>query len=79
MSPRPRTESSGAEGVADALWMRVRRMNAELERLASGPDQPDADARIDATRLRAARAVQRAELADRLADELREITRRRSE
>lgn len=77
--PTPRT-------MADAEWQRVRGMAerlAELEAAVAEMVDPDTDtlARLDRARLKAARAANRAQLADELAahlDEIRASKRRHS-
>jgi hypothetical protein len=77
-----RPEQPGPEAVADAAWERVRELagRAEaLERLAATDPDPDAELamRLARARERAGRAVDRAELADALADRLSELERSR--
>jgi len=77
-----RPEQPGPEAVADAAWERVRELagRAEaLERLAAMDPDPDAElaTRLARARERAGRAVDRAELADALADRLSEVERSR--
>lgn len=74
--------TEGADGVADAAWARVRSLADKVARLeeavAEMPDpDPDTLARLDRARLKAARAAQRASLADALADHLGDIRARR--
>lgn len=72
----------GADGVADSAWARVRGLADKVSRLEEAvaemvdPD-PDTLARLDRARLKAARAAQRASLADSLADDLEHIQARR--
>lgn len=72
----------GADEVADAAWARVRGLADKVTRLEAAvaemidPD-PDTLARLDRARLKAARAAQRAALADALADDLDDIRARR--
>lgn len=74
--------TDGAEGVADAEWARVRALADRVARLeeavAEMPDpDPDTLARLDRARVKAARAAERASLADALADHLDGIRARR--
>lgn len=68
----------GAQDVADALWERVRRCHREAERLeaAGGDEEPDHDRALQLARarLRTARAAERAQLADALADQVERVT-----
>ncbi len=72
----------GADGVADAAWARVRGLAEKVARLEAAvaemvdPD-PDTLARLDRARVKAARAAERAALADALADDLDDIRARR--
>lgn len=72
----------GADGVADAAWARVRGLAEKVARLEAAvaemvdPD-PDTLARLDRARVKAARAAERASLADALADDLDDIRARR--
>ena len=71
-------ETQGADGVADAQWTRVRTLAdrvTQLEEAVAEMVDPDADtlARLDRARVKAARAAERASLADALADHLDEI------
>jgi hypothetical protein len=72
----------GADGVADAAWARVRGLAEKVARLEAAvaemvdPD-PDTLARLDRARVKAARAAERAALADALADHLDDIRARR--
>lgn len=72
----------GADGVADQAWTRVRALAdkvAQLEAAAAEMVDPDPDtlARLDRARYKAAKAAQRASLADALSDHLEEIRSRR--
>lgn len=71
-----RAGSAAGEGVADAMWARVRLLAARAERLerAAALDELDDEgrARLAALRLRCARAAERARLADDLADRVAE-------
>lgn len=82
--PQHDAGDADAPTVGDAEWQRVRRL---AERVAAfeeavaemvDPD-PDSLARLDRARIKAARAAQRAQLADALAEHLADIraTRRR--
>ncbi|HJZ61819.1 MAG TPA: hypothetical protein VKD47_06675 [Miltoncostaeaceae bacterium] len=80
MDERP--EQPGPEGVADAAWDRVRELAGRadaLERLAALDPDPDPELamRLARVRAKAGRAVDRAELADALADRLGELERSR--
>jgi hypothetical protein len=72
----------GADEVADAAWARVRGLAEKVARMEAAvaemvdPD-PDTLARLDRARVKAARAAQRATLADALADDLDDIRARR--
>lgn len=72
----------GADEVADAAWARVRGLAEKVARLEAAvaemvdPD-PDTLARLDRARVKAARAAERASLADALADDLDDIRARR--
>ena len=70
MSPPPGDDRS--EAVADEQWDRLRRLAERVARYeeadALGELDEDGRARLDALRLRAVRAAERARLADRLAD-----------
>ncbi len=61
-----------SEAVADELWDRVRRLAERVARFEEADAMGDLDdegrARLDALRVRAARAAARAQLADHLAD-----------
>ncbi len=61
-----------SEAVADEQWERLRGLAERVARYeeadALGELDEDGRARLDALRLRAARAAERAQLADRLAD-----------
>jgi hypothetical protein len=68
----------GGDGVADAQWQRVRAMAervAALEEAVAEMIDPDPDslARLDRARIKAARAAQRAKLADELAEALEDM------
>lgn len=74
--------ADGADGVADEAWTRVRALAdkvAQLEAAAAEMIDPDPDtlARLDRARYKAAKAAQRASLADALADHLDDIRARR--
>lgn len=75
--------ATGADAVADDLWRRVRELSARLARMraeAAASDTepgPDDMLRLERLRARTARALERAELADRLADRLAEVRRPR--
>jgi len=64
----------GPDAVADAQWARVRALAARVAELeardAADPLDEDDRARLERARTRAARAAQRALLADALADRL---------
>ena len=68
---RPRGDDR-SEAVADELWDRVRRLAERVARYeeadALGELDEEGRARLDALRVRAARAAERARLADHLAD-----------
>jgi hypothetical protein len=69
---------SGGDGVADDQWQRVRAMAervAALEEAVAEMIDPDPDslARLDRARIKAARAAQRAKLADELAEALEDM------
>jgi hypothetical protein len=69
--------SHGAQAVADQQWERVRALARVADRLAqqeaeSGLDD-DGEMRLARARLRAARAADRALLADQIADRLAEL------
>ena len=70
---QPRT-APGPDAVADAQWARVRALGARVAELeaqdAAEPLDEDDRARLERARTRAARAAQRALLADALADRL---------
>ncbi len=70
----------GAEGVANHLWARVRHLSRRVDQMQQAASEHDLDeasqALLDRTRVRLARAVERAELADSLADELADSRRR---
>jgi hypothetical protein len=67
--------------VADELWARVRVLAARVERLSAAADvdalTPDDELRLERARVRLARAAQRAQLADDLADQVAEVRMRR--
>ncbi|HRC07914.1 MAG TPA: hypothetical protein PLV41_06855 [Miltoncostaeales bacterium] len=68
----------GGDGVADDQWQRVRAMAervAALEEAVAEMIDPDPDslARLDRARIKAARAAQRAKLADELAEALEDM------
>jgi hypothetical protein len=69
--------SEGAQAVADQQWQRVRALAQVADRLArqeaeSGLDD-DGEMRLARARLRAARAADRALLADQIADRIAEL------
>ncbi len=68
---------TGAEAVADALWDRVRRLASLTAQLAQaealGELDVDGQARFDRARVRLRRAVERAQMADDLSDELADL------
>ena len=72
----------GADGVADALWERVRDLSERADELlraeAEGRLDRNGEAHLDRIRIRLARAAQRAELADQLGDQLAAIDRARA-
>jgi hypothetical protein len=72
--------TSGPEAVADAQWARVRALGARVAALeARAADEPldeEELARLVRARQRAARAAERAVLADHLADRLAEVRSR---
>jgi hypothetical protein len=63
-----------ADRVADELWSRVRDMAARVDAMQAAADLdelgPEDQAKLDRLRARLARAAERADLADRLADEV---------
>jgi hypothetical protein len=67
-------DPSGSEAVADALWDRVRRLARSVDGLAAadalGELDVDGRAKLDRARVRLRRAVERAEMADRVSDQL---------
>lgn len=67
-------ESNGSEAVADALWHRVRHLARTVDGLAeldaAGDLDVDGQARLDRARLRLRKAVDRAQMADALSDQL---------
>jgi hypothetical protein len=69
--------ASQPDAVADALWDRVRRLAGVAEQLvqaeALGELDPDGQARLDRTRVRLRRAVERAQMADELSDQLADL------
>jgi hypothetical protein len=71
------SEPVGSEAVADALWDRVRRLARTVEGLveaeAMGELDVDGQARLDRARVRLGRAVERAQMADELADQMAEL------
>jgi len=72
----------GTFGVADGEWRRVREMAdrlAVMEEAVAEMIDPDPDtlARLDRLRVKTARAVHRAKLADSLAEHLTDIADRR--
>lgn len=72
----------GTFGVADGQWRRVREVAERLARMEEAVAEmvdPDADslARLDRLRIKAARAAERARLADSLAEHLTDIADRR--
>ena len=72
----------GPEAVADALWSQVRRLARLADQLgeaeALGELDEHGQARLARARLRLARAVERAQLADELSDRLAEVAAVRS-
>ena len=74
------TEPLGSEAVADALWDRVRRLARTVDGLveadALGELDVDGKARLDRARVRLRRAVERAQMADDLADQMAELRSR---
>lgn len=74
--------ASGPEAVADALWDRVRRLARLADRLRDAEDSGELDeegyARLERARVRLARAVERAQLADDLSDRLADMDARRA-
>jgi hypothetical protein len=67
-------ESNGSEAVADALWDRVRHLARTVDALAeldaTGELDVDGQARLDRARLRLRKAVDRAQMADTVSDQL---------
>jgi len=65
------------DAVADALWDRVRRLAGLTEQLAEaealGELEVDGQARLDRARVRLRRAVERAQMADDLSDQLSDL------
>ncbi len=74
--------SNESEAVADALWARVRRLIALTQELAEaealGELEVDGQARLDRARVRLGRAVERAQMADALSDQLADVTAARA-
>ncbi len=72
-----------SEAVADELWERVRRLAERMARFeeadAVGELDDEGRARLGALRVRAARAAERARLADELADQIGGAGRRRTQ
>lgn len=69
------------QAVADHLWQRVRRLTEQLRQMESVAQEatdlsPDDAHRLDRTRLRLARALERAQLGDQLADRLNSLPTR---
>ena len=68
------SESNGSEAVADALWDRVRHLARTVDALAeldaAGDLDDDGQARLDRARLRLRKAVDRAQMADIVSDQL---------
>ena len=64
----------GPDSVADDLWGRVRELSRKTDALREadllGELGVDEQAKLDRLRVRLGRAVERAQLADRIADEL---------
>lgn len=79
MSDRHHDERApeGADAVADIQWRRVRDLAQAAERLAAlqaaGDLDDDGEVRLARARLRAARAAERAVLADEIADRLADL------
>lgn len=71
------TGTDRSEAVADDLWERVRRLAERVKRFeeaeAVGELDEEGRARLGALRVRAARAVDRARLADELSDRVNEV------
>jgi hypothetical protein len=71
------TEPLGSEAVADALWDRVRRLARTVDGLAEadalGELDGEGQARLDRARVRLRRAVERAQMADELSDQMAEL------
>jgi hypothetical protein len=69
--------TEGAEAVADQQWQRVRALAQVADRLerqeADGGLDDDGEMRLARARIRAARAADRAMLADEIADRLAEL------
>jgi len=72
-----------SEAVADELWVRVRRLAERMalfeEADAVGELDEEGRARLGALRVRAARAAERARLADELAEQIRGAGRGRTQ
>lgn len=68
-----------ADGVADDAWRRVRDLAERMKRYEAAAADGDEEAAAQAERLRVrtARATEKAQLADGVADSLADITRRR--
>jgi hypothetical protein len=68
---------TGSDAVADALWDRVRRLASLTAQLAQaealGELDVDGQARLDRARVRLRRAVERAQMADDLSDQLADL------
>lgn len=71
------SEAGQGQAVADGLWARVRELSARARPLeaaaATGELDADGEMLLARLRLRLSRAVERAELADRLADQLHDL------
>ncbi len=69
----------GADSVADDAWQRVRDLADRMKRYeaAAADGDDEAAAQAERLRVRAARATEKARLADGVADSLADITRRR--
>ena len=76
-----RAGAAGADAVADGLWQRVRELSQRVEHMQRVADEGTLDEadrmQLDRTRVRLARAVERAQLADALADGVSAASRRR--
>jgi len=72
---------AGPEAVADEQWARIRALGARVAELEARAEEEPLDdddlARLARARQRAARAAQRALMADALADRLAEVRPRR--